>query len=119
MGMNMEPRYIKDESVELRCFARGLPVPRVRWFLNDNEIDVNGQRDMFISNDGQSLTIPAVISGRTAGLYSCLATSRAGDARLEQVVVQVEAPEIVSTNLFSLEQTVEEASEKIVEQGSR
>ena len=117
MGMNLEPQYIKGESVEMRCFSEGIPKPSLKWFLNDVEIDAKDQTDFYVSHNGQSLRVPSVTQ-RTAGEYSCLASSRAGDARLVQRVVLVEAPVILQTNLFALEQTEQEAAEKIVEPGS-
>ena len=116
-GMNTAPRYIKGESVEMRCFTEGLPQPTLKWFLNDKEIDAKDQTDFYIFNNGQSLRVPSV-NPRTEGEYSCVARSRAGEARLGQRVVQIEAPVILQTNLFALEQTEEEAAEKIVESGS-
>ena len=117
MGMNQEPRYIKAESVEMRCFTEGLPTPTLKWFINETEIDAKDQTDFYILNNGQSLRVPSVTS-RTAGEYSCVASSRAGEAMLKQRVVQVEAPTILQTNLFALEQTEQEAAVKIVQQGT-
>jgi hypothetical protein len=115
--VNLEPQYIKGESHEMRCFTEGIPRPTLKWYLNDEEIDAKDQTDFYVFNDGQSLRVPSV-TRRTAGEYSCVASSRAGEARLEQRVVQVEAPQVVKTNLFALEQTEREAAEKVVVKGA-
>jgi len=120
LNMGGDSIYVAEEgqSLELRCKVEGFPRPKMIWTLNDEEIDLESRTTFIALDDDQSIRIPAVVAGRTAGEYSCLAKSRAGEARLVQRVVQVEPPHIVKTNLFALEQTEQEAAVKVVPPGS-
>jgi len=120
LNMGGDSIYVAEEgeSLELRCKVEGFPRPKMIWTLDGEEIDLESRTTFIALDDNQSIRIPAVVAGRTAGEYSCLAKSRAGEARLVQRVVQVEPPHIVKTNLFALEQTEQEAAVKVVAPGS-
>ena len=114
-----DPIFIKDEgeSVELRCKVRGYPTPRVQWFLNDTAIDFNSRHNFLTFDDGQSLRIAAV-AAKNEGQYKCLATSRAGQAQLTQVIMKVQPPTIFKTDMFGSDQMIDNMVDKVVEDGS-
>ena len=118
LNMGNEAMFVEGESLELRCKVEGFPRPDVKWTLNGDTINLTSRTTFMSFDDGQSIRIPAVVAGKTEGEYRCLATSRAGEASLAQVVVQVIPPQIVKTNLFAMEQTEQKEAEKVVPIGA-
>ena len=121
LNMNKEPIFIKDdgESIELRCKAHGFPTPRVEWYLNDSAIDFNSRPNFLTFDDGQSLRIAAVVAKKSEGKYSCKASSRAGESVLHQLILKVQPPEIVKTDMFGSEQMMNQnLVDKVVKTGT-
>uniref|UniRef100_T1IT85 Down syndrome cell adhesion molecule-like protein Dscam2 n=1 Tax=Strigamia maritima TaxID=126957 RepID=T1IT85_STRMM len=71
------------DRIKLKCAAKGNPLPEFLWFLDDNELQSNGQLAIKEStNSGEiisELTIKR-IKTEDGGLYKCRAENRAGSA---------------------------------------
>ena len=111
--------YVKsDETVEMKCVARGVPKPTVSWYLNDTAIDFSKDLNFILSHSGQSLRVAAVVAGKSEGRYTCKASNRAGIASLEQNIVKVESPKIYETNMVGSAQIIDTEFQQTVEPGS-
>ncbi|XP_053523819.1 hemicentin-2 [Artibeus jamaicensis] len=94
----MDPPHIEDAGqpaelllplgtpLELRCDARGTPLPNVSWHKNGQAL--SSQEDS--KGAGQLLRVEAVQVG-DGGLYTCLAQSQAGEVE-KSFRVRVQAP---------------------------
>jgi len=120
MNMNQATIFVQDEGegVEMRCNARGYPLPKVEWFLNDSRINFAAHPDFLLFDDGQSLRIAAVVGNKNEGKFTCRASSRAGYTELHQLIMKVEAPEIFKTDMFGSDQMIDNLVDKVVEEGA-
>ena len=108
--------YVKsDETVEMKCIARGVPEPTVSWYLNDTAIDFSKDLNFILGNSGQSLRLATVVAGKSEGRYTCKASNRAGIASLEQKIVKVESPKIYETNMAGSAQIIDTELQLAVE----
>ena len=57
------------DSILMECVARGFPIPRIRWFLNNKALPNNG-----------SVVEIAELSLNHTGVYLCVAENVAGNA---------------------------------------
>jgi protein sidekick len=63
-------------SIEIPCKAKGIPLPRVKWFRNAEEIDLSSNQ--YWKNDENSLVIQKVNLNDSA-VFQCLAQNEAGE----------------------------------------
>ena len=64
--------------------------------------------------------IAAVVAKKSEGKYSCKASSRAGESVLHQVILKVQAPEIVKTDMFGSQQMMNQnLVDKVVKTGAK
>ena len=111
--------YVKtDEPVEMKCVVRGVPQPRVDWYLNDTAIDFSKDLSFIRSDGGQALRVATVVAGKSDGRFTCKASNRAGIAHLEQNIVKVSSPKIYETNLVGSKQIIDTEFQQTVEPGS-
>ena len=57
------------DSILMECVARGFPIPRIRWYLNNKPL----------ANNGSVIEI-AKLSLNHTGVYLCVAENVAGNA---------------------------------------
>lgn len=69
---------VLNTPVTLLCEATGIPPPRVRWFRGDQPVSPGD--DIYLLAGGWMLKMPQVQES-DRGLYSCLASNEAGEAR--------------------------------------
>ena len=111
--------YVKtDQPVEMKCVVRGVPEPKVDWYLNHTAIDFSAQLGFIRSEGGQVLRVASVVAGKSDGKFTCKASNRAGIAHLEQNIVKVESPKIYETNLVGSDQIIDTEFQQSVEVGS-
>jgi len=86
-GADEEKQVVEGGGLELECFVRGSPTPKVEWRKNGEPIEANHPGRQFSS--GQSHYIRWMkINIDDAGKYTCVAINQAGEARRNiQVVV--------------------------------
>ena len=68
---------IEGNMVTLICNATGDPVPDQTWSRNGNELMSSGRYQ--ISADGRVLTVRGVIEAQDEGVFTCHASSMAGN----------------------------------------
>jgi len=120
LNMNTDTIYIKEdgETIEMKCKVKGNPIPKVFWYLNDTAINFVKDMNFQTFDDGQSLRIAAVVAKKNEGKYSCKASSRAGVAHLDQMIVKVIPPKIYKTDMFGSSQIIDTNFEQIVDAGT-
>uniref|UniRef100_H2YT90 Ig-like domain-containing protein n=1 Tax=Ciona savignyi TaxID=51511 RepID=H2YT90_CIOSA len=69
---------IVDDSVDMHCYADGIPFPVIRWYTGVNEVIPDDERVQFV-NRNQTLRINSALVSDT-GSYKCIAINVAGDA---------------------------------------
>ncbi|XP_014252495.1 protogenin B-like isoform X2 [Cimex lectularius] len=67
--------YPAAKTVRIECEVRGLPNPKVIWYKNGKELNINGR----IKQNSKELVLGGTVSQDT-GIYQCFATSPAGVA---------------------------------------
>ncbi|KAL9989079.1 hypothetical protein ACROYT_G003587 [Oculina patagonica] len=71
------------DSILMECVARGFPIPRIRWFLNNKPLPING-----------SVVEIAELSLKHTGVYLCLAENVAGNATATATLSVMAPPKI-------------------------
>jgi len=59
-----------------------------------------------------------VVAKKNEGKYTCKASSRAGKAQLDQLIIKVEAPEIFKTDMFGSPQMTSKVVDKVIDSGT-
>ncbi|XP_067940287.1 hemicentin-1-like [Watersipora subatra] len=87
---------VQNDTAVLICAADGSPYPEVLWLFNNELIDASSRPQTEISARGRQLRLHNVQLSDEA-VYTCLATNKAGDDRLN-VTLNVLIPPSISTD---------------------
>ena len=67
-------------KLELKCKVDGSPMPEVKWFRDNKEVQPTLKVKITKSKDVHTLTITGVTEKSTGGVYKVIATNKAGKA---------------------------------------
>ncbi|XP_067825529.1 hemicentin-1-like [Heptranchias perlo] len=91
--MPQEVSIVLSSPLELVCMAVGVPIPKISWMKDGVPLDGVGT----VLSNGEVLRIESV-QVEDAGLYTCLATSPAGEDQLHHLVKINVPPNIMGSN---------------------
>ncbi|XP_018408468.1 PREDICTED: hemicentin-1 [Nanorana parkeri] len=95
-GQPVEMTAVLDTSVNIECFVTGDPTPQINWLKNGLPLPVSSQIRLLSS--GKILRI-SKIQKSDEGLYTCVASSRAGvDKKIYSLKVHI-APSMDGTDI--------------------
>nr|XP_047909504.1 hemicentin-2 [Anser cygnoides] len=83
---------VANDSLRIRCRARGVPMPRIRWLKDGRPL---GTEDSVVVSEDSGTLLISHVGLAHQGLYVCQGSSRAGAAQV-QVWVLVQARPSVS-----------------------
>ncbi|XP_051875716.1 palladin isoform X2 [Pristis pectinata] len=81
------------------CKVSGLPTPDLIWQLNGNQIQPDSSHKMLVRENGVHSLVIEPATARDAGMYTCIATNRAGQNSFSLELV-VAAKEMVRAPAF-------------------
>ena len=85
-GVRFDPKVIENKSLSLDCPAVGLPIPKIAWFKDNEEIDFKANPHITLKLNGRQLLIKSA-KVEDAGTYECRATNEAGN---DQISYEIE-----------------------------
>lgn len=79
--------HAPGELAEMECHVSGIPMPKVTWLKNDEELKMNNEKYKIIGNS-TALVVGKIMYSDT-GAYMCVASNPAGTTRdISSLVVQ-------------------------------
>lgn len=92
----MDAQYgVKNQSASLYWYVYGYPKPTVKFFFNNEPIEMGGRYDFSYLRNGQLTLFVNRMLDRDAGLYEAVATNAYGEARQRVKLEVAEHPHFI------------------------
>ncbi|CAG0879559.1 unnamed protein product [Cyprideis torosa] len=87
---------IKNQPTNIRWFVYGYPKPEVKWFFNDQPVEMGGRFSFSYTRNGCATLFINGMLERDVGLYECIATNEHGKASQRVDVALAEHPKFLT-----------------------